>query len=78
MNANLGTPYEAVMKKIIDRGYAGSQTEVLRQALLVYERMIDEEEVMLVNKAISAEMEEVRKDVKGTKTLVQMKKKYGL
>lgn len=78
MNANLGTPYESIMKKVIERGYAGSQTEVIRQALLVYERMIDEEEVMLVNKGIAAEMEEIRAGMKNTKTLAQMKKKYGL
>ncbi len=78
MNIKLGTPYEATMKKIINKGYAGSQTEVIRQALMAYERIIDEEEVMLVNKGIAAEMEEIRTDMKSTKTLSQMKKKYGL
>lgn len=78
MNINLGTPYEATIKKIMDRGYAGNQTEVIRQALVVYERMIDEEEVRLVNKGIAAEMEEIRADMKAAKTLAQMKKKYGL
>ena len=78
MNANLGTPYEAVMKKIIDRGYAGSQTEVIRQALLAYERMIDEEEVVLVNRAIAAEMEDIRTGKTKTFTHEQVKKKLGL
>lgn len=77
LNIKLGTPYEATMKKIIDKGYAGSQTEVIRQALMAYERIIDEEEVRLVNKGIAAEMEEIRADMKSTKTLAQMKKKYG-
>ena len=78
MNIKLGVPYEATMKKIIEKGYAGSQTEVIRQALMAYERIIDEEEARLVNKGIATEMEEIRADIKNTKTLPQMKKKYGL
>ena len=78
MNANLGTPYEAVMKKIIDKGYAGSQTEVIRQALLAYERMIDEEEVVLVNRGIAAEMEEIQAGKIKVYTHEQVKKKLGL
>lgn len=34
MNINLGTPYEATIRKIIEKGYAGNQTEVIRQALV--------------------------------------------
>ncbi|MEK6924022.1 MAG: hypothetical protein AABW54_02180 [Candidatus Micrarchaeota archaeon] len=56
MNVSLGVPYEAIMEKLIERGYAGNQTEVIRQALLAYERQIDEEEVTLVNKAVEQEM----------------------
>ena len=78
MNVNLGAPYEAIMRKIVENGYAGNQTEVIRQALLAYERTLAEEEVILVNKAIAAEMEEIRRDMKSTKTLAEMKKKYGL
>ena len=59
MNINLGTPYEVAIEKIMQKGYAGSQTEVIRQAILAYERMIDEEEVMLVNKGIADEMEKM-------------------
>ncbi len=78
MNVNLGTPYEAIIQKIIEREYAGNQTEVLRQALTVYERIIDEEEVMLVNKAIEAEMEGIRSGKTKTFTHEQVKKKLGL
>lgn len=78
MNINLGTPYEATMKKIIEKGYAGNQTEVIRQALLAYERMIDEEEVRLVNKAINSEMEEIRAGKTRVYTHEQVKKKLGL
>lgn len=41
------------------KGYAGSQTKVIRQAILAYERMIDEEELLLVHKAVEVEMEEI-------------------
>jgi Arc/MetJ-type ribon-helix-helix transcriptional regulator len=34
MNIKLGEPYEAAIKGIIEKGYAGSQTEVIRQAIL--------------------------------------------
>ena len=76
MNADLGVPYEAIMKKAIERGYAGNQTEVLRQALLNYERMIDEEEIKLVNKGIELEMQDIREENAKTKSLADLKKKY--
>jgi Arc/MetJ-type ribon-helix-helix transcriptional regulator len=56
MNIKLGEPYEAAIKSIIEKGYAGSQTEVIRQAILAYERMIEEEEMALVHKAVELEM----------------------
>jgi len=59
MNVNLGAPYEAAIKSIIEKGYAGSQTEVIRQAILAYERMIEEEELVLVHKAVEIEMEDI-------------------
>jgi len=59
MNISLGAPYEAAIKGIIEKGYAGTQTEVIRQAILAYERMIEEEELTLVNKAVEIEMAEL-------------------
>ncbi len=78
MNINLGVPYEAAIKKIIERGYAGNQTEVIRQAILAYERMLEEEELQLVHKAVGLEMEEIKSGKIETKTLEELEKKYGM
>ncbi len=78
MNINLGVPYEAAIKKIIEKGYAGNQTEVIRQAILTYERMLEEEELQLVHKAVEFEMGEIESGKIGTKTLEELEKKYGM
>ena len=78
MNINLGVPYETIVKKIIEKEYAGNQTEVIRQALLVYERLIEEEEVLLVNKGIELEMQEIKQGKINAKDISKIKKKYGL
>ena len=59
MNIILGVPYEAAIKRIIEKGYVGNQTEVIRQAILAYERILEEEELMLVHKAVQIELEEM-------------------
>ena len=59
MNISIGSPYEAVIKRIIDKGYAGNQTEVIRQAILAYERMLEDEELMLVHRAVTVEVSEI-------------------
>jgi hypothetical protein len=59
MNIIIGPPYEAVIKRIIDKGYAGNQTEVIRQAILAYERMLEEEELTLVHRAATIEVSEI-------------------
>jgi hypothetical protein len=64
------------VRKIIDLGYAGNQTEVIRQALLSYNRMIEEEEVRLVNKGVVFEIQEIKEGKTKTKTLDEIKKKY--
>jgi Arc/MetJ-type ribon-helix-helix transcriptional regulator len=74
MNINLGTPYEAAIKSIIEKGYAGSQTEVIRQAILAYERIIEEEELALVHKAVEIEMEEIEAGKVKTYSLEEIKK----
>lgn len=76
MNVNLGAPYEAIIEKFIERGYAGNQTEVLRQALVAYERQIDEEEVRLVNKGVEFEMQEIREGRVKTIPLEKILAKY--
>ena len=75
---NIGTPYELIIQKAIEKGYAGNQTEVIRQALLAYNRALDEEEAILVNKGIEAEMNEIKSGKLKTKSLSQIKKKYAL
>ncbi|OIO27880.1 hypothetical protein COX86_04210 [Candidatus Micrarchaeota archaeon CG_4_10_14_0_2_um_filter_60_11] len=78
MNVNLGAPYEAIIEKCIERGYAGNQSEVIRQALLAYEREIDEEEVRLVNKGVGFEMQEISAGRLKTAGIGELKKKYGV
>ena len=76
MNVNLGTPYEALMERLIERGYAGNRTEVIRQALLAYERQVDEEEVMLVRKAVEFEMAQIDTGKIKTIPFEKIKAKY--
>lgn len=78
MNVNLGVPYEAIVRKAIEKGYAASQTEVIRQALIAYGRLLAEEEIQLVNKGIELEMQEIEEGKIKTKSIEQLKKKYGL
>lgn len=75
MNVNLGIPYGAILNKIIAKGYAGNQTEAIRQALREYERIIDEEEALLVNKAVEIEMEKIEKGEVKTYSYNEVKKK---
>jgi hypothetical protein len=59
MNIIIGPPYEAAIKRIIDKGYAGNQTEVIRQTILAYERMLEREELMLVHRVVTVEVNEI-------------------
>lgn len=74
MNINLGAPYEAAVRSIIEKGYAGSQTEVIRQAILAYERIIEEEELSLVHKAVEIETEEIEAEKSKTYSFEDIKK----
>jgi Arc/MetJ-type ribon-helix-helix transcriptional regulator len=74
MNVNLGVPYEAAIKKIIEKGYAGNQTEVIRQAILTYERILEEEELQLVHKAAELEMGEIKAGKDKTHSFDEIKK----
>lgn len=76
MNVNLGPPYETAIKKIIEKGYAGNQTEVIRQAINAYERMLEEEELYLVHTAVELEMEEIKSGKIKTISLDNLEKKY--
>ena len=78
----LGSPYERIIKKIIEKGYAGNQTEVIRQALINYERDIDGKEMELVGKAIEQEMSKVQSGTNKTypaeEVFAEQRKKRGL
>lgn len=74
MNINLGAPYEAAIREIIQKGYAGNQTEAIRQAILAYKRMIEEEELNLVHKAVEIEMLELDSGKVKTYSLQDIKK----
>ena len=76
MNINLGPPYEKSIRKIIEKGYAGNQTEVIRQALTAYEHMLEEEELRLVHKAVEMEMQEVKSGDIKTKSLKELEGKH--
>ena len=76
MNVNIGTPYESIIQKIIDKEYAGNQTEAIRQALLAYERLLENEEQLLVKKAIVIEITESKANNDQGKTFEEMKKKF--
>ena len=59
MNIRIGPPYEAVIKRIIEKGYTGNQKEVIRQAIIAYERMLEEEKLILVHRAVTVEVNEI-------------------
>ena len=77
MNINLGAPYEVAIKAIIEKGYAGTQTEAIRQAILAYERMIEEEEQTLVHKAVEIEIMELNAGKVKIHSFQEIKKSLG-
>jgi Arc/MetJ-type ribon-helix-helix transcriptional regulator len=74
MNVNLGTPYETAIRNIIEKGYAGNQTEVIRQAISAYERMLEEEELQMVHMAVEAEMADLKTGRAKTHSFEEVKK----
>ena len=62
MNINLGAPYEAMIKKLIEMGYASNKTEAIRQAIMNYFEKIKGEELELVVRGIKAEMQKSKKE----------------
>jgi Arc/MetJ-type ribon-helix-helix transcriptional regulator len=74
LTVNLGAPYEAIIEKLIKRGYAGNKTEVLRQALVAYEQKIDaDEEARLVKKKVDEMMADIESGMSKTYTLEEMR-----
>lgn len=79
LTVNLGTPYEAIIERLIKRGYAGNKTEVLRQALVAYEQKVDaEEEARLVSAKVEKMMAEIKSGKRRTYTLEEIKKEFDL
>ncbi|MBI5036082.1 type II toxin-antitoxin system ParD family antitoxin [Candidatus Micrarchaeota archaeon] len=78
MNIILGAPYEAFIQRIIEDGYAGNKTEVIRQALANYKRFLEEEETWLVHKGVEQEMEKIRSGKTKTYSYEEVLKKAGL
>ncbi len=78
VNVNLGAPYEVLMKRLVERGYAGNQTELIRQALLLLEREVEEEEATLVHKAVGIEMSQIRAGKAKTHSFDNVLKEAGL
>jgi putative addiction module CopG family antidote len=75
-NINLGAPYEAIIQKLIKSGYAGNQTEVIRQALRAYDRQLEEEqEQMLVSKKVEAAMDDIKSGKAKTYTLEEVRER---
>ncbi len=79
LTVNLGTPYEAIIERLIKRGYAGNKTEVLRQALVAYEQKVDaEEEARLVKEKVQKIMAEIESGKRKTYTLEEIEKEIDL
>ncbi|MEW6329808.1 MAG: hypothetical protein AB1468_06895 [Candidatus Micrarchaeota archaeon] len=78
LNVNLGEPYENFIRDIMRRGYASSQTEVIRQALTLYRREMESGEERLVAKAVEREMKLIRSGKMKTIPLKDVKKQFGL
>ncbi len=75
-NVNLGAPYDFIIEKIIKSGYAGNQTEVIRQALRAYDKQLEEEqEKMLVSKKVEAAMADIKSGKAKTYTLEEVRQR---
>ena len=66
------------MQRLIERGYAGNQTELIRQALVLMERQIEEEEAVLVHKAVGIETAKIKAGKAKTHPLNSVLKEAGL
>jgi Arc/MetJ-type ribon-helix-helix transcriptional regulator len=78
LTVDLGTPYEAIMDKLLERGYAANKSELIRQALVLYEREVDEEELRLVRAAVESMAALQKSGKRKTYTLEEIEKELGL
>jgi Arc/MetJ-type ribon-helix-helix transcriptional regulator len=75
LTVNLGAPYESIIDRIIKKGYAGTQAEVIRQALAYYDRYLEEEELRLVKKGVESMMADIESGKMKTYSLGEVKKR---
>ena len=69
---DLGPPYDAIMDKLLERGYAANKSELIRQALLLYDMAVDEEEIMLVRTAVESMVAEQKQGKRKIYTLEEI------
>ncbi len=74
LNINLGKPYEEFIETMIKKGYAGSQVEVIRQALSLYRKQMEGEAKEHAAKARESEPIKAGKPM----PLKGIKEKFGL
>ncbi len=78
LTVELGAPFEAIINKLIERGYAANKSEVIRQALILYDREVDEEEIMLVRTAVESMVAGEKAGKRKTYALEDIKKEFSL
>ena len=78
LTVDLGTPYEAIINKILNRGYATNKSEVIRQALILYDKAVDDEELTLVRTAIESMVADEKSGKSRTYSLEEIKKEFDL
>jgi len=76
-------PYEKIIEKLIKKGYAGSKTEVVRQALRAYDRQLEdekkeEEEYRLVSRKVAKIMKEIESGKRKVYPWEDVKKELGI
>ncbi|MDQ1265469.1 MAG: hypothetical protein QG635_619 [Bacteroidota bacterium] len=59
MELKIEQPYMDKINKIIDKGFADTPAEAVRQSILFYVNQLEFEELFLVDKAVEAELFEI-------------------
>jgi len=72
---NLGQPYEAIIDMLIKRGYAGNRTEAIRHALTAYEKQLEYEEDVLLQRACESMMVEIKSGKTKTYSLKEVRER---
>ena len=78
LTVDLGTPYDAIIDKLVSRGYAANKSELIRQALIIYDKVVEEEELTLVRRAIDSMIAKEKSGKSKTYTLEEIEKEFDL